>query len=609
MPSPAAALKSIFGFDRFRAGQEEIVEALIAGKDALAIMPTGAGKSLCYQLPALIGDGLTVVVSPLIALMDNQIAQLRALGAGVGVIHSGRDREDSVADWRAAASGEAKLLYMAPERLMTPRMLDALARLNVARFVVDEAHCVSQWGHDFRPDYLLLAALKEKFPQAAIAAFTATADARTKKEIVEKLLRPGALVVTHNLDRPNIDIAIERKRRAADRILELVREHVGEQGIVYCLSRKQTEEIAGHLSVNGRRAVAYHAGLDASVRAKRLNAFLAESDLIVVATIAFGMGIDKPDIRFVIHSDMPSSIEAYYQEIGRAGRDGLPARAILLYGPGDVMRRIRMIDGEASEAARSAQKRRIEELGALCEMTDCRRQALLAHFGQAATSCGNCDNCRAPPDLLDATKDARLLLEAVRATGEIFGGGHIIDILRGADTAKIRERGHDKLSAYGAGAKWKQNDWRAVIRQMNAAALLRIDPAFGGISLGPCAPGLLRGETRFQMRPAPRQASRERVAATVGAGPANAALFAALKAKRSELANARAVPAFVIFSDRTLADMAAKKPATLAEFGEVFGVGRAKIEAFGAVFLEVVRDFAAPPVARPLIRRHALRPL
>lgn len=585
-----AALKSIFGFSAFRPGQEEIVDALIAGEDALAIMPTGAGKSLCYQLPALTGDGLTIVVSPLIALMDNQIAQLRAFGAPVGVIHSNQDREASIADWRRAASGEAKLLYMSPERLMSPRMIEALSRLKVTRFIIDEAHCVSQWGHDFRPDYLALTVLREKFPNAAIAAFTATADERTRREIAEKLLRPGARVFLRDLDRPNIDISIERKRRASDRIVELVREHSGEQGIIYCLSRKQTEDIAAHLGANGRRAVAYHAGLDPRLRTERLNAFLTEPDLIVAATVAFGMGIDKPDIRFVIHADMPSSIEAYYQEIGRAGRDGSPARAVLLYGPGDVMRRMRMIDDGVGEAARAAQQRRIEELGALCEATACRRQKLLAHFGQSIEPCGNCDNCRTPEGLIEASDEARMLLETVRATGEMFGATHIIDILRGADTQKIRERRHNRLSAYGAGSKWKQNDWRAVIRQMNAAGLLIIDPEFGGLSVGPCAPGLLRGEAQFHMRPEPRQ-MRRREGAPMPAMK-DGALFAALKAKRREIAIERNVAAFVIFSDRTLVDMAAKKPKTLAEFNNVFGVGRAKTEAFGAIFIKEIAEFA-----------------
>ncbi len=590
MNTPSFLLKTVFGFDAFRPGQEEIVAAMAAGRDVLAIMPTGAGKSLCYQLPAIAGAGLTVVVSPLIALMDNQIAQMKAAGAPAGVIHSGRDRGESVADWRAAAAGRLKLLYMAPERLMTPRMLEALSKIGVSRFVVDEAHCVSQWGHDFRPDYLALAGLKERFPDAAIAAFTATADERTRTEIAQRLLRPEAKIFVRDLDRPNIDIAIERKDRSKDRIVALIREQEGEQGIVYCLSRAATEEVAAHISANGRRAVAYHAGLDPETRTERLNAFLTEPDLIVVATVAFGMGIDKPDIRFVIHADIPSSVEAYYQEIGRAGRDGLPARATLLYGPGDLMRRIRMIDPATPEAARAAQKRRIEELGALCEMTACRRQALLAHFGQSIDPCGNCDNCRRPADTIDATTQARLLLDAVARTGEIFGGAHIIDILRGADTAKIRERGHDRLKAYGAGKAWKANDWRALVRQLNAEGLLRVDHDYGGLSLGPRAPGLLRGETRFAMRPEPRTRQRREATATLLKAPADRKLYDALKAKRLEIARERGVAAYVIFSDRTLNDMAEKKPETLAGFGEVFGVGRAKTEAFGPLFLRVIAE-------------------
>lgn len=587
-PTTLATLKSVFGFDAFRIGQEEIVDALLAGRDALAIMPTGAGKSLCYQLPALIGDGLTVVVSPLIALMDNQIAQMKALGAPVGVIHSGRGRDESVADWRAATAGDIKLLYMSPERLMTPRMMEALSRLPVARFVVDEAHCVSQWGHDFRPDYLALTSLKTSFPDTAIAAFTATADERTRKEILDRLLRPGAHLFVQSLDRPNIDIAIERKARAKDRILELVKDHNGEQGIVYCLSRRQTEEVADLINASGRKAAAYHAGLDAQTRTARLNAFLSEPDLIIVATVAFGMGIDKPDIRFVIHCDLPSSIEAYYQEIGRAGRDGLPARAVLLYGPGDVMRRVRMIDADAADANRAAQKKRIDDLAALCESLDCRRKALLAHFDQEIEPCGACDNCRTPPDLIDASDAARLVLDAVMQTGEIFGATHIIDILRGADSERIRARGHDALSAYGAGAAAKAAEWRGIIRQMNAAALLKVDSEFGGLSAGPRAPGLLRRETRFEMRPEPTRRRRDRASTPMGVHPANAGLLAALKKKRSEIANQRRVPAYVIFSDRTLIDMAARRPATMAQFSDVFGVGRAKTEAFGEIFIALI---------------------
>ncbi len=584
---PRAALRSVFGFSTFRPGQEEIVAAMTAGRDLLAVMPTGAGKSLCYQLPALVGDGLTIVVSPLIALMDNQIAQLRALGVAVGVIHSGQERDASVADWRRAAAGEARLLYMAPERLMSPRMLAALQKLPVARFVVDEAHCVSQWGHDFRPDYLALADLRTHFSGAAVAAFTATADARTRAEVMERLLRPGAELFLQSLDRPNIEIIVERKSASEARLLELVAEHAGEQGVVYCLSRKDTEKTADALCAAGVRAVAYHAGLDATLRSQRLNAFLTEPDLVVVATVAFGMGIDKPDIRFVIHRDMPASIEAYYQEIGRAGRDGQPSRAVLLYGPGDAMRRRRMIDAEASEAAKSAQRRRIDELAAICEMASCRRQAILAHFGETTAPCGNCDACRNADTLADASADARLALEAVTATGAVFGAAHIVSVLTGEASEKVRVRGHDGLPVFGAGASAGEKHWRAVLRQMSANGFLDVDAEFGSLRPGPRARALLAGAETFAFRAeAPRRTARTaRTPLPAGADPG---LLAALKKKRRELAEERKAPAFVIFSDRTLIDMAAKKPASLAEFGAVFGVGRAKTEAFGPTFLAVI---------------------
>ncbi|MEE2692937.1 MAG: DNA helicase RecQ [Pseudomonadota bacterium] len=589
-----ATLQRIFGFADFRPGQEEIVAAMARGENLLAVMPTGAGKSLCYQLPALAGDGLTVVVSPLIALIDNQVAQLRALGAAAGAIHSGRAREDNIIDWRRAAAGETRLLYMSPERLMTPRMLDALSALNVSRFVVDEAHCISQWGHDFRPDYLGLGLLRENFPRARLAAFTATADKRTREDILNRLLGSGAAVFVHRLDRPNIEIAIEPKHDARARLLELAREHAGEQGIVYCLSRKGTEETAEFLTANGIRTLAYHAGLDAWTRADRLNAFLSESDLVIAATIAFGMGIDKPDIRFVFHMDIPSSIEAYYQELGRAGRDGLPARAVMFFGGGDIGRRMRMIDrNEGLEHAQRAEQRRLADLAALCESVKCRQQAILEHFDQESPPCGNCDNCKSPPLLVDATDHARLALAAVAATGENFGPAHIIDIVRGADTEKVRSRSHNDLSVYGAGRDESAVYWRALLRQMAAQALVTPDADHGGLRLSARGRAVLAGEEAVKVRKTEARASRrERRMAVTPASVADADLLAALKARRLELARERGVPAYVIFSDRTLADMAARKPATRAAFAAVFGVGAAKLDAFAADFLAVIAEKA-----------------
>ncbi len=589
-PAARSLLKTVFGFDGFRPGQEDIVAAILAGGDVLAIMPTGAGKSLCYQLPAIAGDGLTIVVSPLIALMENQVAQLRGVGAPVGVIHSNRDRDASIADWRAAAAGETRLLYMSPERLMTPRMLAALKDIDLRRIVVDEAHCVSQWGHDFRPDYMALAGLREHFPDIQIAAFTATADARTRREIAERLLAPGAQTFVHDLDRPNIAIAIEEKARPKDRLAALMDEHRGEQGIVYALSRKNTEEIAADLAARGHRVAAYHAGLDAETRNDRLNAFLSEPDLSIVATVAFGMGIDKPDIRFVFHHDIPASIEGYYQEIGRAGRDGAPARAVMLYSGADVAQRMRMISRDGENGAARAETRRLDELVTLCEATGCRRQALLAHFGQAAEPCGNCDNCRQPPELIDAGDEARRVLEAVSQSGAMFGAAYIVDLLRGADTEKIRRNGHDRLGAYGAGAALPTAHWRGLIRQMTADKLLLADPTYGGLSPGPEAQVLSDGGAYQMRKPSAKKAARrERKQAASAVSAENQSLLAALKKRRLELARERGAPAFVIFSDRTLIDMAQKRPRDADAFGAVFGVGAAKKEAFCETFLSVIR--------------------
>ncbi len=597
-PVPSV-LKSVFGFDDFRPGQEEIVNAILDDRDVLAIMPTGAGKSLCYQLPAIVAGGLTVVVSPLIALMENQVAQLRSVGAPVGVIHSGRERSESIADWRAAEAGEISLLYMSPERLMTPRMLTALGGLNIRCIVVDEAHCVSQWGHDFRPDYLALVELRNHFPGIQIAAFTATADARTREEIVSRLLAPDAQTFLHDLDRPNIDIAIEQKPSgkagSLDRLALLMDDYRGEQGIIYALSRKNTEEIADDLSRRGFRVAPYHAGLDPATRNERLNAFLTEPDLTIVATVAFGMGIDKPDIRFVFHHDIPASIEGYYQEIGRAGRDGAPARTVMLYSGGDVGRRVRLISrNDDSGNATRAELRRLDELVTLCEQASCRRQALLAHFGQEAPPCGSCDNCREPPTLVDASADAKLVLDAIVASGSMFGPAHIVDILRGADTEKIRARNHDALSAHGAGAHRPATEWRHLIRQMSADKLLLADASYGGLQPGPNANAFLSGETEYAMRkpPAPKTKSRDRKAHASKSpiAPEDQNLLNALKQQRLALARERNVPAFVIFSDRTLIDMAARKPQTREEFGSVFGVGAAKTEAFSDIFTALIRE-------------------
>jgi len=576
------SLKHVFGFDNYRPGQEDIVNAVHHGENILAVMPTGAGKSLCYQLPALHADGLTIVVSPLIALMDNQLAQLNAVGASAGAIHSNRAREDSVAEWRRAQNGELKLLYMAPERLMTPRMIGALKQLTIARFVVDEAHCVSQWGHDFRPDYLALGNLREHFPKTPIAAFTATADERTRDEIKSRLLGPNGLVHVHGFNRPNIDMAITEKFQGKNQLAALLDDHKGEQGIVYCLSRKETEEIAELLRDKGFRAVAYHAGLTPEERNDRLNAFLTEPDLIVCATVAFGMGIDKPDIRFVFHYAMPSSIEAYYQEIGRAGRDGAPARAVMLYSGGDAGRRRRMIEMGDDNASR-ADHRRLDELVALCESVTCRRQMLLAHFGEEIDPCGGCDTCRQPPEMIDASAEAYLLIDAIKATGEMYGPAYLIEVLRGADTEKVRERGADSLSVYGQGKNHSPAEWRSIVRQISAAGFVAADPKYGSLTLTEKAAGTIS----FEMRKQKKLARRSKTKGPMPKGVSDE-LFAALKEKRLEIAQERSVPAFVIFTDRTLMDMAARKPDSRKEFGEVFGIGAAKVREFADDFLPII---------------------
>ncbi len=611
-----AALRAVFGFEAFRPGQEDVVRALIDRRDVLAVMPTGAGKSLCYQLPAALADGLTVVVSPLIALMDNQLAQLNALGLPAGAVHSNRSREDNVADWKRAAAGALKLLYMAPERLMTPRMLEALERLGVARFVVDEAHCVSQWGHDFRPDYLALGDLRARFPGAPIAAFTATADARTREEIAARLLGPNALIRVEGFDRPNIDVSIWDKTDAKGQLAAFLADRAGEQGVVYCLSRKETEEVADFLNDNGRRAVAYHAGLDPQTRNERLNAFLTEPDLIVAATVAFGMGIDKPDIRFVFHYSMPASIEAYYQEIGRAGRDGAPAHAVMLYGAADAARRRRLIalseterseaneksGGEAPRSRSQAEHRRLDDLIALCESMGCRKRALLAHFGEERAPCGRCDICREEVESVDMAAEARLVIDAVGGVAAGLGPSYLIDILRGELTDKVRARGGDASPAFGAGRAVKASRWRAVIRVMTQRGALAADPEFGTLRLGPNAGA---GEA-LRLRAEPRRKSRRRdqnrpaSARQTARAPAPPGhhqggapsddLLRALKQRRLELARERDVPAFVVFSDRTLIDMAAQKPGNHEEFGAVFGVGAKKCAAFADAFLAVIAE-------------------
>jgi ATP-dependent DNA helicase RecQ len=594
--SQAAAriLHDVFGYGAFRPGQEEIVDLLAAGQNALVVMSTGAGKSLCYQIPALLSGRLTIVVSPLVALMDDQVAALRANGVAAVSIHSGLTREEQVANWRAVAAGECTLLYLSPERLMGERMLAAIARLDPALIVVDEAHCISKWGVSFRPEYERLSALFERFPRATIAAFTATADKATRADIAQKIFRGEGQIIVHGFDRPNLRLGVSPKRDWKAQLLAFLEDKREDAGIVYCLSRKFTEEVADFLSVEGVNAIAYHAGQDAETRAANQNRFMSEPAVTMVATIAFGMGIDKPDIRYVCHLNLPASMEAYYQEIGRAGRDQLPAETLLLYGLDDMRMRRRFIeqDGE-DEAHKLREHKRLDALLAFCDAAGCRRTALLSYFDEEVRACGNCDNCLNPPKMVDGTPQARMLLTAIKDTGQMFGGAHIIDVLRGAGTQKIAARGHDRLSVYGAGAAHKKDYWQAFIRQAVAGNYLTINiQKYGALQIAPRGRAVAAGEEDFALREIdtskPARTAKARKAEKRPVAEGDRDLLAALKTLRLDLARARKVPAFVVFSDATLIEMAGERPATLDQMAGINGVGPRKLEDFGERFLEAI---------------------
>ena len=590
-------LREVFGFEDFRPGQEAAIAALLAGRNALTVMPTGSGKSLCFQIPALVMRGLTVVVSPLIALMQDQVAALRLAGVAADCINSAKGRADNVAAWRRAATGETRLLYMAPERLMTERMLAALDRLHVSLFAIDEAHCISQWGPAFRPEYEDLCRLRALFPGVPIAALTATADEVTRDDIAEKLFGGQAEHVVLGFDRPNIKLTVEMKREWKRQLRSFVARHQGESGIVYCLSRKKTEETAAMLAADGVRALPYHAGMEKEEREAHQNIFMTDPGVVIVATIAFGMGIDKADVRYVFHTDLPGSVEAYYQEIGRAGRDGAPAEAHMLYGLADIRMRRQFIEEEdAGPERKRREHKRLDALLGYCEAPACRRIALLDYFGERTGACGNCDCCLDPSERVDGTEDAQKILSAVQHSGQRFGAAHVIDILRGTETEKIVRFSHGRLPVFGVGAGRGKNEWRSLIRQMVATGFLRLDIAgYGGLGITDKGRDLLRGKGAFRYREdtvaaRPSAPSRE----TRGKEPEyplsgdQAALLDALKALRLRLAKERGVPAYIVFPDRTLIDMARRRPRTREEFAEVNGVGAAKLEQFAAPFLAAI---------------------
>lgn len=606
----ARLLKDVFGFDTFRPGQGEIVEAVCAGENVLAIMPTGGGKSLCFQLPALLDEGLTVVISPLIALMRDQVRALQEVGVGAGALTSGNTPEETDAVWEGLESGTLRLLYMAPERLAAGSVTGMLRRAGVRRIAVDEAHCVSQWGHDFRPDYLRIGELRRALG-VPLAAFTATADAETRAEIVEKLfdgIPPRAFL--RGFDRPNIHLAFAAKAKPREQILNFAAARKGQSGIVYCGTRAKTEGLARALREAGQKAIHYHGGMEAEDRRIAEAQFQREDGLIVCATVAFGMGVDKPDIRWVAHADLPKSIEAYYQEIGRAGRDGAPAETLTLFGPDDIrLRRSQIDEGLAPPERRAADHARLNALLGLAEALTCRRQTLLGYFGESEVTCGRCDLCDSPPETFDGTTAVRKALSAILRTDEWFGAGHLIDILLGTETDKIRARGHTTLPTFGVGTEYDRRQWQAVFRQMMGHDLIRPDPErHGALRMTDAARPILRGEAEITLRrDTIRAAASRRPAVKAMVSEEDAPLLSALKAKRRALAEAAKVPAYIIFTDRTLIEMAEKRPASLDELAGVGGVGAKKLETYGSAFLEVINGEAAQvhPSRRKLAGRTA----
>lgn len=588
-------LQHTFGYPEFRGSQAAIIDNVCQGTDVLVIMPTGGGKSLCYQIPALVRDGVGIVISPLIALMQDQVSALHQLGVKASFLNSTLDYAEVQRVEESMLSGELDLLYIAPERLLQARTLELLRRCNIALFAIDEAHCVSQWGHDFRKDYLSLSLLHEQFPQIPRIALTATADERTRKEIVERLsLNQGEIYVC-GFDRPNIHYRIQQKNKAKQQLLTfLSSSQVDRAGIVYCLSRKKVDETAAWLATQGYRALPFHAGLPAAERKHNQDRFLREENIIIVATIAFGMGIDKPDVRFVVHMDMPKSIEAYYQETGRAGRDGEPATAVMFYGFEDVVKLKQMLDkSEGNEMFKRHEQQRLDTLLGLCEVTTCRRQVLLRYFGERDSQpCGNCDNCVDPPSTWDATEASQMALSCVYRTGQRFGAGQIIDVLRGADTAKIRQFQHDGLSTFGIGKHLSQNQWRAVMRQLIALGFLQVDAqGYGALHLTEMSRPVLKGEQKleFSVLEKEPEVRKPRIADDIPSQ--DQGLWQALRACRKRLADQHNLPPFVIFHDSTLKDMLVVRPQTEREMLTVVGVGDVKMQKYGELFLQVIREY------------------
>ncbi len=613
MSAPLAVLREVFGYEQFRGPQAGIVDHVSAGGDALVLMPTGGGKSLCYQVPAIVrqraGHGVAIVVSPLIALMHDQVGALHEAGVEAAFLNSTLSGEEANAVEKRMLRGEVTLVYAAPERVTTPRFLAQLDSLHerglLSLFAIDEAHCVSQWGHDFRPEYRALTVLHERYAGVPRIALTATADDLTRQDIVERLQLEEARQFVSSFDRPNISYTIVEKKDPSLQLLRFIEnEHAGEAGVVYCQSRKRVEDTAASLQAQGINALPYHAGLDAEVRQRHQDRFLREEGIVMVATIAFGMGIDKPDVRFVAHLDMPKNIEGYYQETGRAGRDGLPAAAWMAYGLQDVVNQRRMIDeSPAGEDFKQVMRGKLDALLALAEATDCRRVRLLGYFGEESRPCGNCDNCVNPPKVWDGTEAARMLLSTIyrvqQQSGISFGAGHVMDILRGKATEKVKQFGHEQVSTFGIGAAFSEAQLRGVLRQLIATGALSVDSqAFNTLQLTEGSRAVLRGELPVMLREAiaagpakgKRAASAKPAAGALVAGltEAGQARFAALKAWRGEVARAHNLPAYVVFQDATLAAIAAQDPSSLEDLQGISGIGAKKLEAYGQEVLRVV---------------------
>ena len=591
--SALSLLQSVFGYPAFRGRQEDIIHQVAEGGDALVLMPTGGGKSLCYQIPALLRPGCAIIVSPLIALMQDQVQALLLLGVRAALLNSSLDQAAAAAVERQLLNGELDMLYVAPERLLTPRFQALLDRSRIALFAIDEAHCVSQWGHDFRPEYIQLSILHERFPTIPRIALTATADALTRKEIVERLALHDAQVFLSSFDRPNIRYQVVEKNNPRQQLLKFLKsQHKGDAGIVYCLSRKKVEETALWLQEQGIRALPYHAGLDSGTRSRHQQQFLRDDGLVMVATVAFGMGIDKPDVRFVAHLDLPKSLEGYYQETGRAGRDGLPSSAWMAYGLQDVLLLREMIEqSQAPDAQKRIERQKLDAMLGYCEAPRCRRQVLLHYFDEAAEPCGNCDLCLNPPETWDGTVAVQKALSTIYRSGQRYGAGHIIEILLGKATAKVTGCGHDRLTTFGLGRDIPELQWRSLLRQITAAGYLEVD-THGGLRLTESCRPILRGEESIALRRIREdgkvETSRRQPPSFTGSG--DQLLWDALRACRKKLADENAVPAYVIFGDVTLRQMVEQRPRDWDGLRRISGVGERKLELYGRAFLDVLQD-------------------